>query len=237
MLLKVTCFFFFLTAGFLISLPAQNEAFQNIKYHFDAFYGKDNQLYSGTLYYPKSGIKGGVPFFGETSDAYEANIWIRGIKYLSQPIRYDLIQQSMVLQFNDHVGAQREIILNPNLIDSISFPDHRFIPNPFEEIDHHFIEVVYEGELSCYIGWTKEETFRTTGDNAGYYYLNARPAFYLLKNNSLYFFKNRRSFLQLFSEENRKAIKSHMAQNQLNFKRMDTNQIEKLIRFCEETIQ
>lgn len=237
MLPKIVTFF---AAVFLCSthsLFAQNKAPDEHKAYFDALYGKDNQLYSGTLYYPQSGIRGGVAFYGEKSEPYPSVLWINGTQYDNQQIKYDLVNQSMVLQFRDDFGARREIVLNPGTLDKIAIPDHRFIPNPFKQIDNRFLEVIYEGDLSCYISWTKEQAFRTTGDNAGYHYLKAKPAFYLLKNETLHSFKNRRTFLRLFPDERRKTIRAYLAAKQLNFKSINSYQLEMLIQYCEKTDQ
>ncbi|MGF7138609.1 hypothetical protein [Roseimarinus sediminis] len=237
MLPKIVTFF---AAVFLCSthsLFAQNKAPDEHKAYFDALYGKDNQLYSGTLYYSQSGVRGGVAFYGEKSESYRADLLIKGRLYENQLIKYDLLLQLMVLQFTDQVGAQREIVLNPDVLDLISIPGHRFIPNPYKQIDSRFLEVIYEGDLACYISWTKEQAFRTTGDNAGYYYLKAKPAFYLLKNEMLHSFRNRRSFLRLFPEESRKEIRAYLAEKQFNFRSMNTYQLEMLIQYCEKTDQ
>jgi hypothetical protein len=135
--------------------------------------------------------------------------------------------------FNGQVG---QIILNRSGLDSVNTENYSFIINKIPEIRQPFVQLVYQGKISCYIGWYKELNFNTTGVNTGYKYTDEIRVNYLVINKEVHRFKNKHEFLHIFNGTQKVLIRKYLSSHRLRFKNMDETNLRALITYSEETL-
>jgi len=211
----------------------QNEPIDSLRAGFDKLYGLDVLLNNGKKYFPDQTPAIGHPFW-KSKDTFQADLTISGKTFKNQSLNYNLYKQEFILVYTNYNGQQGQIILNNSAIDTVITGSNKFIPQEFPEIKQQFVQLIYQGRLSCYIGWYKELKCNTVGANAGFQYTNDYHMNYLVYNGSVYRFTNKSSFLQIFNIKERVSIRKYLSSNRLRFKKMKENNLKKLIIYCEE---
>lgn len=213
----------------------QNEPIDSLRADFDKLYGLDVLLTNGKKYFPDSNPVIGHPFW-RSMDPFLADLTIFGKTFKSQNIKYNLNKQEFLLLYTNYNGQQGQIILNTSVIDSVNTGMYKFIPNVFPEIKQKFVQLVHQGNITCYIGWYKELKFNTLGPYAGLEYTKDFRMSYLVYKGTVYHFTNKSSFLRIFNLKERVSIRKYISSNQFRFKKMDENSLRKLITYCDETV-
>jgi hypothetical protein len=211
----------------------QNEPIDSLRAGFDKLYGLDVLLNNGKKYFPDQTPAMGHPFW-KSKDTFQADVTISGKTFKNQSLNYNLYKQEFILVYTNYNGQQGQIILNNSAIDTVSTGSYKFIPQEFPEIKQQFVQLIHQGRLSCYIGWYKELKCNTVGANAGFQYTNDYRMNYLIYKGSVYRFTNKTSFLQIFNTTERISIRKYLSTNRLRFKKMNENNLRKLIIYCEE---
>ena len=212
----------------------QNKSIDSLRIGYDKLYGLDVILTNGKKYIPNSTPVIGHPFW-KSQDSFSGNITISGKTFEHQQLKYDLNKQQFVLFYSNYNGQPGQIILNNTSIDSVSIGKCLFIPNKYPQISQPFVQLVYQGHLPCYIGWYKELNYSTLG-RVGFEYSKDCSIYYLAYKGSVYRFRNRSSFLRIFNLNERVSIRKYFSSNGLIFKKMNENDLRKLISFCEQTL-
>ncbi len=202
---------------------------------FDGKYGIENELYKGKIFYVDRSIFSGHPFLGDDTLSY-CSILINGTKFVDQKIRYDIYSQNFVLTFVDPIGAQRQIVLNANQVDTVYIGGSVFIKNPVPAIRSDFVQLIHQGTISCYVAWQKEKEVKSTAQKSGYAYSKENPQRYIVYDSVLYRFKNKREFLSVFPSQKRNEIKKYLSSNHVRMKKVTTDQLEKLIGYIETVL-
>lgn len=207
----------------------------SLRSDFDKMYGSDVLLNNGKKYFPESKPVIGIPFW-KSGDAFSADLTVSGKTFKDQRIKYNLYKQEFLLIYTNSNGQHGQIVLNTAAIDSINTGRYKFILNKYPEIKQPFVQLIFQGHLSCVIGWSKELKCNTMGANAGYQYSNDFHNYYLDYRGTVYRFSNSVSFLRIFSKNERIPIRKYISSNRIRFKKIDDNTLRKLISFCNETI-
>jgi len=213
----------------------QNESIDSLRADFDKLYGLDVLLTNGKKYFPDNNPVISHPFW-RSKDPFLADLTISGKTFKNQRIKYNLNKQEFLLLYTNYNGQQGQIILNTSAIDSVNTGMYRFVPSAFPEIKQQFVQLIYQGHLSCYIGWYKELKFNTLGPYAGFEYTKDFRMYYLVSNGTVYQFTNKSSFLRIFSLKERASIRKYITSNRFRFRKMDENNLRKLITYCDETV-
>jgi len=207
----------------------------SLRSDFDKMYGLDILLNNGKKYFPDSNPVIGYPFW-RSKIPFLSDITISGKTFKDQNLKYNLDKQEFILVYTNFNGQQGQIILNSSAIDSVSAGMYTFVPNKHLEIRQSFVQLIYQGHLSCYIAWYKELKCNTMGANAGYQYSNDCRKYYLAYNGAVNRFSTKSSFIRNFKLKERVSIRKYIFSNRLHFKNMDDNNLKKLISFCNETV-
>jgi len=213
----------------------QNGPIDSLRADFDKLYGLDVLLINGKKYFPDSNPISGHPFW-RSKDPFLADLTISGKTFKGQSIKYNLNKQEFLLFYTNYNGQQVQIILNTSAIDSVNTGMYKFVPSVFPEIKQQFVQLIYQGQLSCYIGWYKEIHSNSFGPNVGLEYTKDYRIYYLAYKGSVYRFTNKSSFLRIFNSTERVPIKKYITSNRFRFKKMDENNLIKLIMYCEKTV-
>jgi hypothetical protein len=221
---------------FLASVSlGQNHLNDQKKEIFDQKYGTEVLLHEGKIYYPESNVAGGNPYWG-TKGINEGDIVLGGKRFYNQKIMYDLFFQNFILIFNDLNGAEKQIILDSDKIDSVFLNGFVFIKNPIPGIDKDFVQLVYNGTISCYFFWEKQRTIKSETEIKGYSFSNEKKSMYIIYNSELYRFKNKGEFLNIFQAQYRNQIKQYLSKNSIRIRTINTQQLAHLILHIEKDI-
>ncbi|MFY9151359.1 MAG: hypothetical protein WAO52_05030 [Prolixibacteraceae bacterium] len=202
---------------------------------FDKLYGLDVLLNNGKKYFPDSNPVTGHPFW-RSDKPFLADLTIHGKTFPNESLRYNIFKQEFVLLYTNLNGQKDQIILNSEGIDSVRIDDILIVPNTYPEIKQKFIQQIYNGQLISFVGWYKELQFNRTGVNIGYMYLKDNHVNYLIHQGVVHRFSGRSSFLSIFSGYKRALIRKYLSSKHIRFKKMETNDLKDLLRYCEKTV-
>ena len=205
------------------------------KNFFDNKYGKDVLLYVGKIYYPENDIVNGNPLWGEKG-IYEGDIVIDGERFENKQLMYNIFSHDFILEFKDFNGAEKQIILAPDKIDSVFIDESIFIKNTISQIDNKFVQLVHDGKILCVLSWEKQKFVKQSTDQKGFYYTNEKSFKYLIYNKVLYSFKNRRELLKIFDKEYRNDIKQYISTNKISIKSINSKQLGQLVNYIEKNV-
>lgn len=208
----------------------------SLRADFDKLYGLDVLLNNGKKYFPDKNPIIGHPFWRST-DTFLADLTISGRTFKDQRLKYNLDKQDFLLVYINYNGQQGQIILNTLVLDSVNSRDFSFVPNKYPEIKQQFVQLIYEGRLSCYVGWYKELKISSiNGIKSGYQFSGDFHRNYLVYKGTVTRFSNKSSFLRIFNKTERIAIRKYFSANRFTFKGLDDNKLKKLFAYCNEIL-
>jgi hypothetical protein len=214
----------------------QTRSIDSLKVEFDKLYGYDVLLNNGRKYFEGGNPVIGQPFW-KNQDPFVADLTFSGRTFKGQLLKYNLHKQEFILVYKNLNGQLNQIILNNSTIDSITTGNCLFIPRISPEIAQPFVQQIYSGKISCYLGRYKNLQFNTTGVNTGYKYSKDLSIYYIFKEGTLTKLVDRSSFLHIFQDKDRVLIRKYMASKKFRFKKMNENNWRDLISYCNKTVQ
>lgn len=204
--------------------------------NFDNTFGIDGHLYNGKKYYRNNPGAIGNPFW-ISEENFTASIAMQGRTYANLQLKYELHRQVFILSFSDHIGAMQSIILNNHVIDSVIVNERTIIKNPFAEIENEFIEQVFTGTYSAYISHKKEFFFQNIGAKTGHQYSEDINEKFIVREDKIYPFKNKKSFYKIFPDQNKKQIKQYLSTHHIKIKSIEFSQYDELAKFCNSIVE
>lgn len=217
------------------TVGGQNLSIDSLRADFDKLYGLDILLNNGRKYFPDKTKAIGHPFW-KNKDIFLSDVTISGKTFKDQSLKYNLNDQEFILYSTNYNRQESQIILNSSAIDTIKTGEYKFVPSEFPEINQKFVQLIYKGHLSCYIGWYKELQCNSFGPKAGFEYTQEFRKYYLVYNGLVYRFKNKSSFLRIFNMSEKVIIRKYLSTNRFRFSKIDENKLRKLIIYCNNTI-
>ena len=214
----------------------QSMSTDSLRADYDKLYGLDVLLNNGKKYFPdKNPIVGHA--FWKSKDPFLADVTISGRTFKNQSIKYNLDKQEFLLIYTNFNGQQGQIILNTSVIDSVNGRSFSFVPNKYPEIKQQFVQLIYQGRLSCYIGWYKELKISSiNGVKSGYEFSDDFHKNYLVYKGTVYRFSNKSSFLRIFNKTERSSIRKYFSANRIILRSLDDIKLKKLIDYCDEIL-
>lgn len=202
---------------------------------FDSKYGSDASLIEGKVYAPETNVLDGDPFWG-ISKLYTGTIVLQGKKYVNQQLKYDLFNQNFILIYKETIGAEKQIIIGSDKIDTVYINGAVFIPNPIAKIEKRYVQLVYEGNIAVYVVWSKQKTIDQNSNTGGYSFTKEMNTKYIIFNNTLYSINSNRKLLKLFSGEYRKKLRLYLANKKIRMKNVDQEKLKGLSAYIDGLI-
>jgi hypothetical protein len=203
------------------------------KEYFDLSYGPDYNLINGIEYlYLYSNVTG-HPFFGENR-FYTGRLVIDDQEFQDVDIKYDIYNQNIILRYLLVSGGLNQIILNNEFIQEFNIDGRFFRKYFFPETGTRFFQVVASGKINCLYYWEKNLDQSSSSAWNPYSFALQKKQAYIVINNKIYPFKNRRSFVRLFPAQYQKEIKQFIRKNRIWLKRASDNGMRRLIEFCNQ---
>jgi len=212
-----------------------NESIEIIQQNFDAFYGLNSELINGIKYFPQYSNARGSAFW-EGDEPHMARLVLNGMVFLNQKIQYDINRQEFILTYKDQIGAESKIVINHQILDSVIIDNHTFIKSNNKNIDQRFIEVLYQGIISGYLGFKKEVKFVSAGNESGYVYSKQKITNYLVYQNQVFHFKNNRSFLKVTPDVIRLSVNEYLRKNKITIRNASNEDIKMLFEYANQLL-
>ena len=196
-----------------------------------------NILY-GVVYEPENYNSVGHPFFSEDKFLNTSLIY-NGQEYNDLRIKYDVYNQNIILYQDLYPDQYRFLKLNNNLIKEFVITDHLNRKHYFKTFDNlsdqfkgiKFYEVVYENGILYLIIRSKEFQELAIEYNKNRFLDKSKHL--IIKNGEIHLFKNKRSFLLVFSEK-KKELKKYIRREKLKVKLDKPENITRIIKYLDK---
>ncbi|WP_159517873.1 hypothetical protein [Sunxiuqinia indica] len=227
---------FLLLAGVICTAMGQSEQIDSLHAAFDQKYGLDMALYSGKKYSKEVHPIKGHPFW-LNQDEFTAHVFIGGVAYPNQRLRYNLYKQEFILHYEDYNKLPHQIILNTEVIDSVRGKDFLFVKNAlYPQINYPFLSVIYKEKLACYAAVKKELHFQSQGEIIGHEFSDQEREYYLILEDKVYPFQKKNTFLRIFPKKKKRAIRKYISSRRIKFKDISDEELKELIAFTERIL-
>lgn len=211
----------------------QNGYIASLRSEYDRYYGLDVLLHNGVKFRMDYKLHNGHPFWG-IDNPFNAELVIKGKSYKDRSLKYNIEKQEFILIYKDYFGAEQQIVLNNSAIDTVKAEDILFIKNKFDEIKQNFIQEIYKGDISCYSARFKYLRFKgEKAPKSGYEYSTENKFYFLVIDNIVNEFGNKRTFLKAFPKKTKPEIKRYLATGRIRFRNISDRDIKNLVSYCE----
>ena len=190
-------------------------------------------LYNGRVWQNEFNNTDGDQFF-LSSDFSTGNVTVDGHNFDSVQIRYDLINDELLIQRNDGMI----ILINKEMTNSFNLfyydVKYRFVnfDNTSPGNLSGYCHLLYDGNIKVYAKYTKE-LIPTTMTN-GLPRFSQVNKVYIFKDGKIHRTDNRKELLNLFSEgEEQTMIKKYIRSNQISISRNDPESFRRVIEYYE----
>ena len=190
-------------------------------------YGPDVRLLSGLKYNYTYLSASGTPFLegcGDTGD-----IRVNGTIYHDQPLRFDILNQQLILDYKDFSGGKGSIVLSKEQVDYFYLGSCLFRPYLMEEGEVQFCQVIFEGTISCIYHWNKEYIAKMNGERT-YYFSDPRRKKWIVVGEELRQYKGRASFLSAIPPELKNEAKKYLKRHKIRFRRISQEKMAEVMQ-------
>ncbi|HJX70596.1 MAG TPA: hypothetical protein VJ346_01550 [Bacteroidales bacterium] len=202
--------------------------------HFNTLYKLDQNLINGVKYYKSPESVSGSEFFLDEKSS-SGNITVNGIKYQNVLLKYDLINQDVILEYDFPLGGKMQIIIDDEKITEFGIFEKTFKKYHFPSAGDRFFQTITAGNIVCLIYWSKMRIPTSSSLQYAYLYSEENRKTYLLMENQLCQFTGQGSFLKLFpghEDEVRRYIKNH----NLEMRNISDENLVRLLEYCDDLV-
>jgi len=226
-------FFFHGELGAQQTNPSDKD-FYELKELFDQVNGPDYTLLNGRQYEVLN--SGNTHPFFKTEQYRPGSVVLEGEAYEGVTINYDIHDQQLILQYPVNSGQDLQIVLNRESIDRFQIDGLTFRRMPFPESGSAFFQVLYPGDLSCFLLWKKTLIRSTVSGTTRYTYSKQSREVYLQREGQLFQVKNASSFTGMFDDAYQKEIKAFLRREKIRFRDASEKELLELMNFCSNLI-
>ncbi len=221
--------FFFANAGGQSNISITTDLLYN---HFDALYKLDQNLINGIKYYKSRETISGTEFFLDNK-ASHGKITVNGKVYSDVFLKYDLINQDIILEYKYPPGGELQIIIDDDKVTEFEIFDKTFRKHDFQSTGKRFFQIIDAGDLVCLIHWKKILLPVGSSLQYTYQYSEEKKRTYLLMKDQLYQFGGQKSFLKLFPGF-KSEIKQYLNRYNLEIRNISDEKMIRLLEFCND---
>lgn len=210
---------------------------QPIATNDNELYGLDPLLYNGRFYtyFIPSGTKG-TPYFNGP-DFVNGSVTLRGITYTDLPLKYDVINQQLILQYQRKDGGIKKIIISEAWLESFNLGNAHFELFTMEDSIKQIYQVIGNGSFQILYKWSIYLNLDTKqGGPHNYAFSPLVKKEFLLSENTLMPFKNNKSFVNLFNPSQQTILKKYIKSRHINVKKASDEEMTGLVSFCNTKV-
>jgi hypothetical protein len=191
-------------------------------------------LHSGEIYRPEHTNAKGNPYF-LTNDYSPATVTVRGNTFENITAKYNIETDQLIILTPADSNSVTIIAIKQNWIDSFKIDNHLFVNisnYDSTKILKGYYELAYRGKKSFFIKYNKKfiDTYNDLSPSG--FYSVVKKTFFIFDGIKFIYVKNKKMFLQLFSE-NKPVVKKYIRRNKIKFSGASTFQLNKLMQFCD----
>jgi hypothetical protein len=239
---KITLNIFSLFLAIFVLLPANSQSLDDegidqpsLYEYILKKYGPDHELVNGIQYHNRYHEVQNHPYF-ICERPLPGNIIISGKKFKNVLISYDIYSQYLILDYQNSDRGIYKVILNPEHTDAFDIDENYFEKLILDEQGPLFYQVIKINDLTCYIHWKKE--LQVVIKNLQYvkYFTDSERTYFLNLNDNLFPFRNRKTFVSLFSGISENKIRKYLKQNAINFRKVTPKELTDLLEFISSVM-
>lgn len=181
-------------------------------------YGHDQNLINGVLYYNRYVRCKGLPYL-ISNDFVDGELTIQGRKYNDISIRYDILSQCVEIVYFNIQGNPNWLFTVSEHVESFLFGEYPFKKLNIEGSDGKFYQVIQTGPFTCYIHWEKKLLPLQNDPDNSRVFSEVHVTCLLEMDGKITYFKNRRSFSELFPLHQQKEIRRLFRTNHYKIKK------------------
>lgn len=198
-------------------------------------YRLDQNLVNGVKYYRSLEPVLGNEFFMDEK-SLPGKITVNNVTYDHVLLKYDLVNQHVILDYDYPQGGRMQIIIDNKKISKFEILDKKFIKYDFPATGKKFFQTIQAGQITCLV-YHKKEMYPTESSlQYVYRYSDEKRKFYLLRDGNPYQFTGLNSFLKLFPE-NRNEIRKYIRRYNLQLRIISEKDLISLLEFCNNILQ
>jgi len=205
---------------------ALNKSFYNI-------YNLDGHLINGRKYYNRYSNAPGHPFFMD-DQFKKGKVVVNGIPYNNVLLKFDIVNQEIVLQFSYIYGGNDQIVLNRENVSEFELDGKLFRKYLLPGKGNTFLQVVIEGKITCLYSWQKQLISQRYSLENPYVYSDQASKSFLLINKQFTEYRGKKSFIKIFPREIHQDIKGFFKTNNIKLSSASDNTIRQLINYCSQ---
>jgi hypothetical protein len=205
---------------------ALNKSFYNV-------YNLDGHLINGRKYYNRYSNAPGHPFFMD-DQFKKGKLIVNGIAYDNIHIKFDIVNQEIILQFSYIYGGNNQIILNSENVSEFELGGKLFRRYELPGKGNNFLQAVVEDKITCLYSWQKHLISQRYSLENPYLYSDQESKSYLLINKQFIEYRGKKSFIKIFPRELHQDIKRFFKTNNIKLNSASDNTISQLINYCSQ---
>ncbi|MBN2520760.1 MAG: hypothetical protein JXB17_09670 [Bacteroidales bacterium] len=197
--------------------------------------GIDHNLINGYQYI-KLYLKANGHAFFDKDEFLPGKIIINNKLYNDVYLKYDILNQNVILLYKNSFGGNNQIVLHNHAINQFELKNKIFVNLLFPEIGNKYFQVISNSTIKCYYLWYKEIRNTSWSIDSYYEYSDQRKKTYLLINGELLRYRGNISFIKLFPKKKQEYIKQYIKTNAIKLKKASDKTVNELIIYCENLI-
>lgn len=236
--LLITAVLIFASPLILLGQSDNVNRFADASHLFETLMGPDHDLVNGRVLIPARLKTYGHPYMGE-NEFSTGKVTIKQRQYNHVGLKYDILDQQLILQYVMNGQAQRPIILNKDFVEHFSIKNKTFVHKALPELGKKYYQLISGNSIKCFYYFYKDSEEKAEGKQIVKEIRPQKVNRYLQfkDNGACLRFKSNRSFLRIFDEPLRTDIKKYLASGNLNLKIITDDDMQQLLVFCEKLIQ
>jgi hypothetical protein len=202
------------------------------------YYGINDELVNGFVYALPDPMIEGHPYLNE--NWVEGKLFIHGKVFQNIPVKYDLVQDEMVIKVKNTENTERIIAMSKKQVDSLVLNNALFVNSRIlteENSGPSFYEVVFPGQLSLVKKYEKRFIGLYNSSTPRGKFSDLNSGIMLFNGKQFVPVDSKKSFIRYFGDSRKKEITHYFRENKINYRKATSAQLVDLMQFCTQNLQ
>jgi hypothetical protein len=203
---------------------------QDVAQVLDHVYGLDPLLYNGKKYsyFLPPGTGGNQFVF--SPDFFPGEVTIKGERFKGINLNYDIYNQQLLLQYTNETGTSDIIEISKAWLESFRLGDMEFKYLTFSDGPRYY-QVIGNGPVYILFYWRKDLKLDVSYSGGHHTFTPPIRNQYVLINNDLHPFRNKRSLIAIFDPGLKQQIRNYIHHNKIKLKKASDKKMAELINY------
>lgn len=198
----------------------------------DKVYGYDPLLYNGMVYYYYNSPRTvGNQYLVNDFDQH-ASVTVRGITYSDVTLNYDILNQLLILKFQNALGSQSLIELSFAWLEKFELNSRHFEVLASADTTKEIYQVLGTGPRRILYFHSKKLLVENLTESTDHFYSGIQRTMYVSANAQKIKYKNNRSFIAAFPASQHDLIRKYLRKHNLIVQKATDSEMTEFINFC-----